>query len=135
MERENAWKKYDEKALSELEALSCRYRNFLDLGKTERECADYAVELAKKNGYISLDEAIKAGKKLEPGTKLWASPMGKTIMLFVLGREPMENGINILGVMEEGRMNLSVMPETVLSNNMTMLVLGEKRAIQRCFRI
>lgn len=44
-------------------------------------------------------------------------------------------GINILGVREEGRMNLSVTPETVLSNNMTMLVLGEKRAIQRCFRI
>ena len=44
-------------------------------------------------------------------------------------------GINILGVREEGRMNLSVTPETVLSNNMTILVLGEKRAIQRCFRI
>ena len=44
-------------------------------------------------------------------------------------------GINILGVREEGRMNLSVTPETVLGNNMTMLVLGEKRAIQRCFRI
>ena len=44
-------------------------------------------------------------------------------------------GINILGVREEGRMNLSVTPETVLGNNMTMLVLGEKRAIQRRFRI
>ena len=111
MERENAWKKYDEKALSELEALSCRYRNFLDLGKTERECADYAVELAKKNGYISLDEAIKAGKKLEPGTKLWASPMGKTIMLFVLGREPMENGINIVGAhIDSPRMDLKQNP-------------------------
>ena len=97
MERENAWKKYDKKALKELEALSVRYRNFLDNGKTERECADLAVELAKKNGYVSLEEAIKAGEKLKPGAKLWSAPMGKAIMLFIIGKEPMENGINIVG--------------------------------------
>jgi aspartyl aminopeptidase len=111
MERENAWKKYDEKALCELEAVSARYREFLDGGKTERECADLAVEMAKKNGYISLDEAIKAGKKLEPGTKLWAAPMGKTIMLFIIGKQPMENGINIVGAhIDSPRMDLKQNP-------------------------
>ena len=44
-------------------------------------------------------------------------------------------GINIMAVKENGHMNLSVTPETVLSGNRTMLVLGEHRAIQRCFRI
>ncbi len=44
-------------------------------------------------------------------------------------------GINILGVKKDGRMALSVTPETTLSSRMTILVLGEKRAIQRCFRI
>ena len=97
MERENAWKKYDDAALKELEELSVRYRDFLDNGKTERECADYAVEAAKKRGYVSLEDAINEGKKLAPGAKLWASPMGKTIMLFIIGKQPMENGINIIG--------------------------------------
>ncbi|MBQ3849146.1 MAG: aminopeptidase, partial [Clostridia bacterium] len=97
MERENAWKKYDSKALEELESLSARYRKFLDDGKTERECANIAVEMAKNNGYISLDDAVKAGTKLEPGTKLYASPMGKTIMLFIIGKQPLENGMNIVG--------------------------------------
>ncbi|MBR0136170.1 MAG: aminopeptidase [Clostridia bacterium] len=97
MERENAWKKYDHKALEELESLSIRYRKFLDNGKTERECADYAVDLAEKNGYVSFEEAVKAGKKLEPGTKLWAAPMGKVIMLFIVGKQPLENGMNIVG--------------------------------------
>lgn len=97
MERENAWKKYDSKALEELESLSARYRKFLDDGKTERECANIAVEMAKNNGYISLDDAVKAGTTLEPGTKLYASPMGKTIMLFIIGKQPLENGMNIVG--------------------------------------
>ena len=44
-------------------------------------------------------------------------------------------GINIMAVKENGHMNLSVTPDTVLSGNRTMLVLGEHRAIQRCFRI
>ena len=97
MERENAWKKYDSAALEELEALSARYRSFLDNGKTERECADLAVKAAKANGYIALEDAIKAGEKLEPGAKLWCAPMGKAIMLFIIGKQPMENGINIVG--------------------------------------
>ena len=111
MERQNAWKKYDSAALNELEALSVRYRSFLDNGKTERECALVAVEMAKKNGYISLDDAVKAGKKLKPGAKIYASPMGKTILLFVIGKQPMENGINIVGAhIDSPRMDLKQNP-------------------------
>ena len=44
-------------------------------------------------------------------------------------------GVNIMAVKENGHMNLTVTPETVLSGNKTMLVLGDKKAIQRCFRI
>ena len=44
-------------------------------------------------------------------------------------------GITIMAVKENGKMNLSVKPETVLDGNKTMLVLGEQRAIQKCFRM
>ena len=44
-------------------------------------------------------------------------------------------GINIVAVKENGRMNLSVLPDTVLERGTTMLVLGENRAIQKCFRM
>ena len=40
-----------------------------------------------------------------------------------------------MAVKENGKMNLSVTPETVLDGNKTMLVLGEQRSIQKCFRI
>jgi len=111
MERENAWKKYDEAALAELEAMSQRYRHFLDNGKTERECASYAVALAEKNGYTPLADAVKAGKRLEPGSKVYAAPMGKAIMLFIVGKQPLENGINIIGAhIDSPRMDLKQNP-------------------------
>ena len=44
-------------------------------------------------------------------------------------------GINIMAMKENGRMDLSVTPETVLTGSKSMLVLGERKAIQKCFRI
>ena len=44
-------------------------------------------------------------------------------------------GINVMAVKESGTMNLSVIPETVLNSGMTMLVLGEWKAIRKCFHI
>ncbi len=44
-------------------------------------------------------------------------------------------GINIMALIEDGKMNLPVLPETVLNSHETMLVLGAQKAIQKCFRI
>lgn len=44
-------------------------------------------------------------------------------------------GINILAVKKDDKIDLSVTPETILDENMTMLVLGERRNLQRCFKI
>ena len=43
MLKKYAWEKYDEKKLKKLEKLSAEYREFLDNGKTERECVDTIV--------------------------------------------------------------------------------------------
>ena len=44
-------------------------------------------------------------------------------------------GITIMAVKKNGRMILSVTPETMLKKGITMLVLGEYKAMQRCFHI
>ena len=44
-------------------------------------------------------------------------------------------GINIMAVKEPGRMDLSVTPETVLSGSNTMLILGDRKAVRKCFHI
>ena len=97
MERKNAWETYDEKQLSALEAVCRRYRAFLDAGKTERECAAETIRQAKTAGYRDLDAAIEAGETLKAGDKVYCNVMGKSVLLFIIGREKMEKGLNIIG--------------------------------------
>lgn len=44
-------------------------------------------------------------------------------------------GVNVMAVKNDGKMNLSVLPQTVFDENMTILVLAEKEGIQKCFRL
>ena len=44
-------------------------------------------------------------------------------------------GINILATRKYGKTDVAVSPETVLNGDATILVLGEYKAIQKCFRI
>ena len=97
MERPNAWKSYGEEQLRELESLCREYRDFLDKGKTERECAALTVEMAEAAGYRNLEEVIAAGEKLQAGDKVYAVCMGKAVVLFHLGEKNIEEGMNILG--------------------------------------
>lgn len=97
MKTENAWEKYTKTQLEEVDALSRAYRAFLNHGKTERECVKQIVERAKEAGYKELSELIKEGKTCKPGDKVYAVNMEKTVILFQVGSEPLENGMNILG--------------------------------------
>lgn len=97
MERKNAWKSYKQKQLKELDILCDEYRDFLDNGKTERECVKITIELAKKAGYKNLDTVIKKKQKLKVGDKVYAVMMDKAVALFNIGTKDIEEGINILG--------------------------------------
>ena len=97
MDRPNAWNSYKKAQLKEVDALAKDYINFISEGKTERECVKLAEKEAKAHGYISLDEAIKKGKKLKAGDKVYAINMKKTIVLYNIGKKPLEDGMAILG--------------------------------------
>lgn len=97
MERKNTWETYDEAALAKVDGFCDGYRTFLDRGKTERECIDEIVNTIEAEGYISLEAAIKAGKKLTEGDKVYQVWMNKSIAMYRIGKEPLENGMNILG--------------------------------------
>jgi aspartyl aminopeptidase len=107
MERRNAWKSYDEKQLQELHTLNEGYKEFLSNGKTERECVQLTVKAAEDAGYQSLDEV----SQLKEGDKVYAVNMGKTVILFQIGKEPMESGLNILGAhIDSPRLDLKQNP-------------------------
>ncbi len=97
MEKKNTWETYDEATLAKIDSFCDGYRNFLDNGKTERECIDEIVNTIEAEGYISIEQAMKAGKQLTEGDKVYAVWMNKSIAMYRIGKEPMVNGMNILG--------------------------------------
>ncbi len=111
MDRKNAWKDYDKKEIKELEKLCKEYRHFLDKGKTERECVQYVIALAKSYGYQDFEEIKVSGKKLKAGDKVYAVNMKKAIALFNIGTEPLVDGMNILGAhIDSPRMDVKQNP-------------------------
>ena len=97
MERKNAWLAYTETEEREMEQVVESYRHFLDAGKTERECVAQIVKEAEAAGYVSLDEKLAKGEKIQAGDKIYAAGMKKIIALYHIGQEPLEKGMNILG--------------------------------------
>ena len=111
MEREVAWKKYSEQDAQELEGLAAKYIEFISQNKTERECATAAIAAAQCAGYISLEQAIRDGRALKPGDKVWAHTHGKALMLVQLGTKPLTEGLNILGAhIDSPRLDLKQNP-------------------------
>ena len=51
MERKNAWKAYSDEQITELEEVNKSYREFLTVGKTERECVKEIIKQAEATGY------------------------------------------------------------------------------------
>lgn len=111
MEKKNLWETYDEKQIKELEKLSAEYRVFLDNGKTERECIDTIVNMVEEAGYVELEKAALAGKKLKKGDKVYSVWMNKSIVIYQLGTKPLTEGLNILGAhIDSPRMDVKQNP-------------------------
>ena len=92
MERKNAWNTYDEKQLERLEKVAEEYKRFLSEAKTERECAVLAVKMAEEKGYRSLEELCRSGQSLKAGDKVYAVHKKKLVILYHIGRKPLEEG-------------------------------------------
>lgn len=77
-------------------SLSKEYINFLSKSKTERECVSEITKIVKKKGYKSIDEILAKGEKLKTGDKFYVSRMNKTIAIFNIGENKLEEGLNII---------------------------------------
>ncbi|MFI3213179.1 MAG: aminopeptidase [Eubacteriales bacterium] len=97
MERKNVWNSYSKKRLEKVNVFAKGYMEFLDHGKTERECTDTIVNTIEKEGYKELQSFIKEGKKVKTGDKVYAVCMNKSVIMFHIGEDGMETGMNILG--------------------------------------
>jgi len=111
MERKNAWNKYPENKREELMKFSEKYRQFISGCKTERECTAKFEHMAKNAGFSNLEEVIKAGESLKPGDKVYAVNMEKGLAMYIVGKQPLEQGMNILGAhIDSPRLDLKQNP-------------------------
>ncbi len=107
MEKENLWLTYEAEQLEGLEKVCKDYRDFLDAGKTERECVSEIIRQAEARGYRNL----YAAERLVPGDKVYVSWMEKSIALFHIGTDNLEDGMNILGAhIDSPRLDLKQNP-------------------------
>lgn len=97
MKNVNAWKNYDAEEMQRVEMLARDYKEFISMAKTERECVSRSIELLERAGYIDIQLAVREGKKLMVGDKVYANCMGKQLIAFQIGKQPLEEGMNILG--------------------------------------
>ena len=97
MENQNVWLTYDENSLEQVSEFAAGYMDFLNRGKTERECIDYIVSEIEAAGYMELEKLIRAGVKCKAGDKIYCVHMNKSIAMFQIGTKNMEEGMNILG--------------------------------------
>lgn len=104
-----AWEQYDTAQLEQLEALAKRYRRFLDTGKTERECTREAARQAEVAGYVNIEDVLSGNVAMQD--KLYAVWMDKTIALFQLGKQPLEQGMQIVAAhIDSPRLDLKQHP-------------------------
>ena len=111
MERKNAWKKYPEGKREEVFAFGEKYKKFISDCKTERECVTELIAQAKEAGFENLKDVLASGRTLKTGDKIYAENMGKLLALFVIGKQPLEQGMNILGAhIDSPRLDLKQVP-------------------------
>ena len=111
MERPVAWNHYTNADLKKVEKLAEKYKRFLDEGKTERECAEQTVRILEENGYLSLSSLSREHGKLSPGDRVYLDVMGKAVLIFVIGRQPLTEGMNIVGAhIDSPRLDLKQNP-------------------------
>ena len=108
--RKNLWMER-RRELTDVDKFAEEYKLFISRCKTERECVSELIELAKAKGFRNLKEIIKNGDRLIPGTKVYVEHMGKTLALFVIGKNPLEQGMRIIGAhIDSPRLDLKPNP-------------------------
>ncbi|MDR0819739.1 MAG: aminopeptidase [Oscillospiraceae bacterium] len=88
----NIYETASDELVSKFYSYAESYREFLNSAKTERECAESAVKLAKSKGFWE----YVPGEKINPGDKIFSVNHGKAVTLAVIGKRSLRDGVNIV---------------------------------------
>lgn len=96
-EKKSPWLKYSNNKKEEIFDFCKGYIDYMSLCKTERECILTSTDMALAFGYRDLKEIIENGETLKSGDKVFINNKDKTLALFIIGEEQIENGMRIIG--------------------------------------
>lgn len=103
--KENGWNCIDSREA--VFDFSEGYKKFLDGAKTEREFVTEGIKLVEKNGFVNAEKK----DKLTVGDKVYYVNRGKNLVLAVIGKEDIENGINyVVSHVDSPRLDLKGNP-------------------------
>lgn len=107
----NPWLKYQGEKREELFEFCKGYIDYMSICKTERECVLTSIHMAKAFDFRDLKEIIEKKESLKQGDKVYLNNKDKTLALFIIGEEPMEKGLRILGAhIDSPRLDLKQNP-------------------------
>ena len=102
---ENGWTKIEDK--NRAFEFCENYKNFLNVGKTEREFVVEGIKFIESKGFVSADTK----KSLVPGDKVYYVNRGKNLVLAVVGEQDIENGVNyVVSHIDSPRLDLKGNP-------------------------
>ena len=106
-QRKNGYDRVPAQEIPAMERYCSLYKTFLHQGKTERECARVAVELAEKAGF----KPYERGMELKPSDRIYRVNRGKSVMLAVIGKQSLEKGAQIVAAhIDSPRLDLKPNP-------------------------
>ena len=91
LKRKNAIYNMSDEELADCDKFCEDYKDFMNRSKIEREAVIYSIDLLKKNGYVE----YKKGMKLKAGDKIYRNNRDKAILMAVIGKAPIEEGVRL----------------------------------------
>ncbi len=91
--KKNGWEGLTDAEKKKIMKFSDGYINYLNNGKIEREIIKESEEIAKAHGF----KPLSSYKKLKAGDKVYYINRNKNIILAVIGKDKLENGVNVIG--------------------------------------
>lgn len=88
-EKKNGYDLMDNESRAAMEEYCEGYKAYLNYSRTEREAVTNAISLAEREGFVE----YAAGMALKAGDKVWFNNRGKALMLAVVGKKPMSEGV------------------------------------------
>ncbi len=106
-EQKNGYDLIDSEETKLVYAYAEGYKRFMDAARTEREAVRVSIQLAEEAGF----KAYEPGMDLKAGDKVYLNNRGKSLILAVMGSEPLSEGAVIAGAhVDSPRLDFKQLP-------------------------